>query len=119
MPGAATKPDIALSFMSDLALQRRLNTNFVLDTETFKRLKPKGDKSANSFFFRGEFTDGNLKNYEGTYVAYLRGVFVGQSSDRDALYKAAEGLYGKENLAVFKVPRPGEALTLDDALGEF
>ncbi len=120
MPDAEIRPDIQIAFhMSDLALQRKLNTNFVLGETAFERFKPKGEKAANSFFFRGEFHDGNLKNYEGTYVAYFKGIFVGQSSDRDALYNAAEGMYGKENLAVFRVPKAGENLSLEDALGEF
>ncbi len=59
----------------------------------------------NSPHFKKDFEQGKLKPYEGSYVAYHKGNFCGQSKDQNSLAKAAASYYGSSNLNVFEVPK--------------
>ena len=66
-----------------------------------------------------DLRNGTLKFYEGTFVAYWKGILCGQSVNGEALLKRASDYYGSSNLAIFKVPLDGKKVNLEEALGQF
>ncbi len=68
----------------------------------------------NSHYFTEDFAVGRLSGLDGTFVAYQKGIFCGQSLDQTILYNQARGYYGGSSLAVFRVPQGIE--TVDDSL---
>ena len=95
---------------------------YLLDHRGLSSFPDKGsNEKVNVPCFKEDFERGRLDFYRGTSVAYHKGVWCGQSSDRNDLYEAEKGYYGKSNLAVFQVPSKGETLDtiLTEALGEY
>lgn len=71
----------------------------------------------NSIAFIEDLESGKLKDYEGTFVAYRRSVFCGQSKNKNSLYVAAVRNYGVDDLAVFEVPKEPEEPDFRKAMG--
>ncbi len=95
---------------------------YLLDHGGLSSFPDKGDnEKVNVPCFREDFEKGRLEFYQGTCVAYHKGVLCGQSLDRVGLYNKARDYYGQSNLAVFRVPKVGETLdsVLEEALGEY
>ncbi len=95
---------------------------YLLDHSGLSSFPDKGiNGKVNVPCFKEDFEKGRLEFYQGTSVAYHKGVLCGQSSDGSDLYDKAKGYYGKSNLAVFRVPNVGETLdsVLEEAMGEY
>ena len=54
--------------------------------------------------FEEDLKEGRLRGYEGTFVAYQKTVFCGQSKSRNKIVRGAKGYYGSSSLRVFEVP---------------
>ncbi|UCD03887.1 MAG: hypothetical protein JSW73_05095 [Candidatus Woesearchaeota archaeon] len=68
-------------------------------------------KKHNAYWFVNDLFDKKLVGYEGTFVAYQKGILCGQSEDGKLLYKEAKFFYDDNpNISVFKVPKDGKTL---------
>lgn len=65
---------------------------------------------ANGPCFKQDFAKGVLEPYVGTFVAYQKGTFCGQSRDGKLLKDKATEYYGGSGLAVFQVPKNSDGL---------
>jgi len=79
--------------------------NFILSHEELAKQLERGiDPSANLHSFMADFNIRKLDRYFGAFVAYHKGIFAGQSTDRDTLYASFSAYHGDSSLAVFQVP---------------
>lgn len=60
--------------------------------------------------FVHDLIDGKFKDYRGSFVAYQKGVFCGQSGDGQHLYNCLGRYYGVSSLVVFRVPARSEKI---------
>ncbi len=87
---------------------------YILHGEELCRLPDRGlHQNQNPIFFRADFLEGKLERYEGTWVAYQKGILCGQSADGKKLRHEATCHYGGSGLTVFPVPATKGA-TIDD-----
>jgi len=73
-------------------------------------------RGGNGYWFLHDLFDRDLKGYEGTFVAYQKGILCGQSENGKLLYDDASSYYGSSGLSVFRVPQNRE--TLEDMFKE-
>ena len=88
------------------------NTEFLLGHGSLSKRSPNMKQIYDSYKdnlpnFAYDLVKGKLDNFLGSYVAYQKGILVGQSLDRNKLYTEASTYFGSSSLAVFRVPTDG------------
>jgi hypothetical protein len=95
---------------------------FILSHKFLSLQEERGESAADNIpNFRNDFLNGKLKDYEGTFVSYQKGILCGQSENRKQLFNKATEYYGFSSLAVFNVPMFETNLedAIKNALGKF
>ena len=101
--------------MGEKKLQIVALREYILGIEKLMEEPGRGiDHVDNAPYFKVDFLELKLKSYTGTFVAYQKGILVGQSKDGNLLYHEFSCLHGGSNLTVFGVPEDREFL--DDAV---
>ena len=76
---------------------------FLLDHDFIAKIEERnGGDSKRSY--KEDLEKGMLNGYRGTFVAYQKGTFCGQSSDERLLINEGTDYYGASNLEIFHVP---------------
>lgn len=92
-------------------------TEYILRHDELAAQPDRGrSQSENGAFFRVDFLEGKLDRYEGTFVAYQKGILCGQSADGEKLHHQASAYYGGSGLTVFQVPLKRDNEWLDNAI---
>ena len=109
---------------TDLKLNVLTLCEFVLSKDDYAARPPRGRDgcaSQTTRAFIDDFRAGVLNRYRGTFVAYKKGILIGQSSDQKLLLLTTGRTYGLDQLAVFPVPRVKESLesAINNGAGTF
>lgn len=86
-----------------LSLQLVRLEEFLLTHEEVTLKQPKTQNTNYQGFYK-DMTSGEISRYSGTFVAYTKGVFCGQSKHSKTLFRDATTYFGEANTAVFEVP---------------
>ena len=90
---------------------------YILSHGELAKQPDRGARQAdNPAFFKADFLEGRLDRYEGTFVAYQKGVLCGQSEDGEKLHHQAACYYGTSGLTVFQVPLKKDHKWADNAI---
>jgi len=63
------------------------------------------DRGENNDSFSADYNEGLLASYDGTYVAYHKGILIGHYTHREPLIQKVREVHGTSSLTVYLVIR--------------